>query len=102
VEGEHVVCSDSEIDPGEIPEAVNGEARTGQQGECKREFSDDQSAAQFVAGGTVRGAAAGFQCLGRVKLRGIPGGRAAKQQAAERGGGQGYQQDGEIEREIRF
>ena len=78
VEGEHMVGTHAEIDLGEIPEAVNGQACAGQQRECKREFSDDQPAAQFVAGGASRGAAAGFERLGRVELRSIPGGRAAK------------------------
>ena len=40
-----------EIDAGEVPEAVNGQARAGEQRKRQRELADDQYLAQAMTAG---------------------------------------------------
>ena len=92
-----LVGADAEIDLGEIPEAVNGEAGAGEQRERQSEFSDDKQPAHALTARTGAGTSALFQSFGRIDARGIPCGSAAKKQTGERGRSQREQQDGKIE-----
>ena len=50
-EGEDVVAANAEVDLGDVPEAVENEARTGDEDECEGELGDDEYTAETVLAG---------------------------------------------------
>ena len=101
-EGENVIGLDAEIDMGEIPEAVNGEAGAGKQRQRKRELADDQNTPEEMLTRAGAGASAFFESLGGIDARCIPGGSGTGQKAGHRGGGEGEEQDGYVEAQVRL
>ena len=100
VEGEDVIGLDSEIDVGEIPEAVDGEAGTGQKGEREGEFADDENAAEEMLAGAGAGATALLEGLSGIDARCIPGGSETGEKAGQRGSGKSEEQDRDVEAQV--
>ena len=82
-EGLHVVGVQPEIDAGEIPEAVNGEARAGKQRKRQRKLADDQYPAQAMAAGAGCRTPALLESFTGIDARGIPGGKTAEEHARQ-------------------
>jgi hypothetical protein len=72
-EDEHVVGADAEVDVSKIPEAMDGQARPGQQRESQCELADDEQLAQAIAQAARAGPPAFLQRLSRIEARRVPG-----------------------------
>ena len=66
---------DAEIDMSEVPEAVNGEACPGQQGEGEGELANDEDAAKAVLAGAGSASTAFLEGFSGIYSRRVPGGR---------------------------
>ena len=95
-----MVGLEAEIDVSEVPEAVDGEAGSGKEGERQREFADDKNSAQEMLGGAGAGAATLFESLRGIDPGCVPGGSGAGEKASEGGRGKSEQQDGNVEAQI--
>ena len=85
-EREQPFGAEPEIDVREPEKAVDGQAGAGQQGQGECELAGHERAAQVIAP-AAQGPASVLQRLDRVRPDGLPGGRAAEQNPAERGCG---------------
>ena len=85
VESEDVIGLEAEIDVGEIPEAVDGEAGTGKEREGEGEFANDENAAEEMLASTRAGAAALFESLSGINARGKPGRSETGENTRQRG-----------------
>ena len=99
-ERQHVICPDAEVHPGEVPEAVNRQARAGQQRQRQPELPDDQNTAQPMLSHARSGAAALLERFAGIDTRGIPCRRAACQQPGQRGCAQREEKDRNVEPQI--
>ena len=99
-EGEDVVGLDAEVDAHEVPEAVDGEAGSGEQRQREGEFADYEGPAQAVAARAHARAAAFLEGLGGIDARGVPGGCAAEEESGERGCREREEQDRHVKAEV--
>jgi hypothetical protein len=76
-ESEDVVGADSEVDACEIDEAVNRQARSGEQCQCEGKLARHEGTAQPMAPDAGACAAALFERFPRIYARGIPCGNAS-------------------------
>ncbi len=101
-EGEDVVGADAEIDAEEIPEAVNGETRTGEERQCQGKLANYENPPQAVTAGSSARTAALLQSLCGIDPGGIPCRNAAKEQPGNRCRQQGEEQDRNVQVKVRF
>src|SRR5690242_16798208 len=101
-ECQQVILPKAEIDASQLPETVKQQSRAGKKRQRQSKFHHNQTSAQSVAARLGRGAPALFQRVMQINMRALPGRSAATEHAGQAGSGQGENQHGYVDADIRF
>jgi len=99
-EDEYILLVEAGVRAGELDEAAQEQAGSGEEQDRKGDLANDEAASQGVAGGSGCAASAFLECWGELKTRGAQSGDYAEEQRGQDCEQQGECEDGKIGCEV--